>query len=134
MLAANHRMRRGADFSAALRGRRAGSRRLAVALGPAIGNAIGNATGDAASGDVTAAPIVGFVVSKAVGGATTRNLVRRRLRHAVAPRLTELGPGSRLVIRALPAAASASYDDLVRDLDSALARVIRSAGAAGSSS
>lgn len=115
MLAANHRMRRGADFTAALRGRRAGSRYLVAALGPAP--AVAPPT----------APIVGFVVSCAVGGATTRNLVRRRLRHAVALRLAELAPGSRLVIRALPAAANASYEELRRDLDATLARLARPA-------
>ena len=116
MLAANHRMRRGADFTAALRGRRAGSRCLVVALSLAP---------PSPAEPTTAPPIVGFVVSRAVGGATTRNLVRRRLRHAVAPRVADLPPGSRVVIRALPAAASASYVELVRDLDSTLARVTK---------
>ena len=68
---------------------------------------------------------MGFVVSRAVGGATTRNLVRRRLRHAVAPRIAELPRGSRLVLRALPASASASYDELVDDLETTLRRVTR---------
>jgi ribonuclease P protein component len=63
----------------------------------------------------------GFVVSKAVGGAVVRNRVRRRLRHLVRPRLAALPPGTRLVVRALPAAASASYDTLGADLDAALA-------------
>ena len=113
MLAANHRMRRGADFTAALRGRRAGSRYLVATLSPAPESLPGTRS----------EPIVGFVVSRAVGGATTRNLVRRRLRHAVAPRIADLQPGSRLVIRALPAAATASYTELALDLDSALARL-----------
>jgi ribonuclease P protein component len=121
MLAANHRMRRGADFTAALRGRRAGSRCVVVAL-------------SRAADDAAATPLIGFVVSKAVGRATTRNLVRRRLRHAVAPRVADLAPGSRLVIRALPASASASYDEIARDLDSTLARVTRPVAGAGDSS
>jgi ribonuclease P protein component len=62
----------------------------------------------------------GFVVSKAVGGAVTRNKVRRRLRHLVRSRLAALPAGARLVVRALPAAASASYDTLGTDLDMAL--------------
>jgi len=70
-------------------------------------------------------PVVGFIVSRAVGGAATRNLVRRRLRHAVAPHLPGLAPGSRVVVRALPAASAASYDELVGDLDNALARACR---------
>jgi len=124
MLAAHHRMRRGADFTAALRGRRASSHRLVVALTVAAPFAE----------PPTKPPIVGFVVSRSVGGAATRNLVRRRLRHAVAPRVDGLAPGSRLVIRALPAAASASYDELVHDLDSALARVTRPVPGSRSSS
>ena len=124
MLAANHRMRRGADFTAALRGRRAGSRSVVVAFTSA----------PATVQPTTAPPIVGFVVSRSVGGATTRNLVRRRLRHAVRPRLAGLPAGSRVVIRALPAAASASYDELVHDLDAALARATRPSAGPRSSS
>ena len=66
---------------------------------------------------------VGFVVSKAVGKAVTRNRVRRRLRAAVAERLDQLPAGSLLVVRALPPAAQASYAQLREELDSALRRV-----------
>jgi ribonuclease P protein component len=70
-----------------------------------------------------AGPRVGFVVSKAVGPAVTRNLVKRRLRHLCRERLTALPSGSMLVVRALPAAADASYDDLARELDRCLSQV-----------
>lgn len=63
----------------------------------------------------------GFVVSKAVGNAVTRNRVRRRLRALVRERLVDLPSGSTLVVRALPAAAQASYPRLATDLDAALA-------------
>jgi ribonuclease P protein component len=63
----------------------------------------------------------GFVVSKAVGNAVVRNQVRRRLRHLVRSRLTDLPAGSSLVVRALPAAATAGFDQLGNDLDAALA-------------
>ncbi|GID98635.1 hypothetical protein Adi01nite_80470 [Amorphoplanes digitatis] len=63
----------------------------------------------------------GFVVSKAVGNAVVRNKVRRRLRHLVRPRLTDLPDGTLLVVRALPASASASFERLGTDLDAALA-------------
>ncbi|MEU4751494.1 ribonuclease P protein component, partial [Micromonospora tulbaghiae] len=63
----------------------------------------------------------GFVVSKAVGGAVVRNKVRRRLRHLVRERLAELPAGTTLVVRALPAAADATYTRLGADLDAALA-------------
>jgi ribonuclease P protein component len=67
----------------------------------------------------------GFVVSKAVGGAVVRNLVRRRLRHLVRDRLGALAPGSTLVVRALPAAAERRYDELAADLDAAIASATR---------
>ena len=74
------------------------------------------------SGAETSAPSrAGFVVSKAVGGAVVRNKVRRRLRHLVRERLVELPAGTTLVVRALPAAADATYTRLGADLDAALA-------------
>ena len=66
----------------------------------------------------------GFVVSKAVGNAVVRNRVKRRLRHLVAQRLPQYPPGSILVVRALPAAAGASYLELGRDLDSAMRKLL----------
>jgi ribonuclease P protein component len=70
----------------------------------------------------TSAPArAGFVVSKAVGGAVTRNKVRRRLRHLVRDRLAGLPAGTTLVVRALPGAADASYARLGADLDAAIA-------------
>ena len=70
-----------------------------------------------------AAPRVGFVVSRAVGPAVVRNLVKRRLRHLSRERLDWLPAGSMLVVRALPGAAEASYDELGRELDRCLAKV-----------
>jgi ribonuclease P protein component len=64
---------------------------------------------------------VGFVVSKAVGGAVVRNRVKRRLRHLVAAELgsTPAGAASHdVVVRALPASA-ASPDRVPADLASA---------------
>lgn len=54
----------------------------------------------------------GFVVSKAVGGSVTRHKVTRRLRHLCGELYPQLPPGSRLVVRALPAAAVASFAEL----------------------
>ena len=51
---------------------------------------------------------VGFVVSKAVGGAVVRNRVKRRLRHLVAAELGDAATGLDVVVRALPGAASSS--------------------------
>ena len=68
-------------------------------------------------------PLVGFVVSKAVGPAVTRNLVKRRLRHLARERTAWLPRHGMLVVRALPAAADASYDQLARELDRCLAKM-----------
>jgi ribonuclease P protein component len=72
--------------------------------------------------DLPVGPRVGFVVSWAVGPAVTRNLVKRRLRHLARERTAALPPGSMLVVRALPASATATYDELARDLDRCLSR------------
>ncbi len=68
-------------------------------------------------------PRVGFVVSRAVGPAVTRNQVKRRLRHLVRGRLADLPPDSMLVVRALPAAATASSVELAAELDRSLSRL-----------
>lgn len=54
----------------------------------------------------------GFVVSKQVGGAVTRNRVKRRLRDIAAQSLRAKSVGYEVVVRALPAAAGASYGEL----------------------
>ncbi|MFT4307356.1 MAG: ribonuclease P protein component [Microbacterium sp.] len=51
----------------------------------------------------------GFIVSKQVGGAVVRNTVRRRLKAICAEAMPRVTAGSRIVIRALPAAASAEF-------------------------
>jgi ribonuclease P protein component len=63
-------------------------------------------------------------VSKTVGGAVIRNLVKRRLRHLVRERLALLPPGSLVVVRALPGAGDADHAELARDLDVALQRLL----------
>jgi ribonuclease P protein component len=109
VLAAAQRVRRSTDFAAAIRGgRRAGRGTVVVHLfleEPAQ----------------APAARAGFVVSKAVGNAVIRNQVRRRLRHLVRPLLADLPAGAVLVVRALPAAAAASYPTLGADLEAAVA-------------
>jgi ribonuclease P protein component len=77
-------------------------------------------------------PRVGFVVSKAVGGAVVRNRTKRVLRHLVAARLGRIPPGCDLVVRANPAAADATTpqlaDDLERGLTAVLGRLATPAG------
>jgi ribonuclease P protein component len=60
----------------------------------------------------------GFVVSKAVGNAVTRNRVKRRLRHLCAANLDHSPFPVDVVVRALPKAVSGN---LVADFDSAWA-------------
>jgi ribonuclease P protein component len=107
-----HRVTTGDQFRVAVRdGRRAGSRLLVLHLALDAGSLPG-------------APTVGFVVSKAVGKAVTRNRVKRRLRHLVAERLDRLPTNAVLVVRAQPAAATASSGELGDDLDRTLANVL----------
>ncbi|HAN26086.1 MAG: ribonuclease P protein component [Microbacterium sp.] len=70
----------------------------------------------------TRAPRFGFIVSKQVGGAVTRNLVRRRLKAICAEARGDVAPGRDIVIRALPAAAAASFSTLRGDVRTALQR------------
>jgi ribonuclease P protein component len=78
----------------------------------------------ATSGSSGKAPSrVGFVVSRSVGPAVTRNRVKRRLRHLMRARVEALPSSSLVVVRALPPAADASYRDLEAELDRCLQRV-----------
>ncbi|MBO3750297.1 ribonuclease P protein component [Streptosporangiaceae bacterium NEAU-GS5] len=114
MLSAAHRMRRGDEFAEAIRrGRRAGRPALVAHFSVR---------------DVDEPPLVGFVVSRAVGGAVVRNKVRRRLRHLMRSRVHSLPRGSLLVVRANPPAASARNELLAAELDVALERLLRRRG------
>ncbi|MER7947386.1 ribonuclease P protein component [Streptomyces sp. NPDC096079] len=118
MLPTENRLRRREDFATAVRrGRRAGRPLLVVHLRS-------GATNPHAPGESAPPTRAGFVVSKAVGGAVVRNQVKRRLRHLVRDRLSELPPGSLVVVRALPGAGDAEHAQLARDLDAALQRLL----------
>lgn len=114
MLPAVHRLTDSDDFRRAVRhGRRAGSSTLVVHLWVDPSSVPGPSR-------------VGFTVSRAVGNAATRNRVKRRLRHLTREHLSSLDalPGRvALVVRALPAAAEASYASLGSDLGRTLGRV-----------
>lgn len=122
MLPRPHRVTRGDDFRRVLRrGRRAGRRALVLhVLAP---------SGPAAAMDEAPAR-AGFVVGRAVGNAVVRHRVTRRLRHLLGPRLAELPPGTDVVVRAQPAAATAPSAELADDLDAALRRLGLAAPAA----
>jgi ribonuclease P protein component len=113
---ARHRLRDAAQFRAAAAAHGGHTRRRA-----------GCSWSMLASTDPTGvrSPRVGFVVSKAVGGAVVRNLVTRRLRAATAPLLAGIPAGVDVVVRAQPAAATASYAELATELGSSLARSLR---------
>ena len=126
MLSPENRMRRSAEFGSVMRsGRRASRDALGVVyLAPRKSPDGGTGT------DAPAPPRVGFVVSKAVGGAVVRKRVQRRLRHLMRARLAVLPNGSLLVVRAKPAAATLRQEDLAVQLDSAIAAAQRPRGTA----
>jgi ribonuclease P protein component len=95
----------------------------AVTAEEVAGFGVGSSGVDPVLADVGAVPRIGFVVSKAVGNSVVRHRVVRRLRHVLADRLGTVRPGCTLVVRALPAAASADSADLGSDIDSALRRL-----------
>jgi len=68
-------------------------------------------------------PRFGFVVSKSVGSAVQRNLVKRRLRSAIRDRINTFGIGINLVIRALPSSSTSTWVSFCEDLDHCLSRV-----------
>jgi ribonuclease P protein component len=68
--------------------------------------------------------MVGIVVGKRVGGAVTRNKVKRRIRALAAARVAELPCGAGLVVRALPRAAGVSFGMLERDFATAVEAVM----------
>ena len=113
MLPPELRLTDGASFQQTVRvGKRAGSRTVVVHLDVGVDAPVG-----------APGPRVGFVVSKAVGNAVVRNRVKRRLRHLAREHVSSLPGSATLVVRALPAAASASNAELSVDLSRCLARV-----------
>ena len=109
MLPRSHRLHRSADFAMVVRkGARKGRRTMVV-----------HAHVD--SSDVrVGGPRFGLVVSKAVGDSVTRHRVSRRLRHIAAELVDESGDDLMVVIRANPASAGASHEELVRDMRTGL--------------
>lgn len=105
-------MRRSADFQQAVRtGARGGRGSMVVHLMTRTDHGTG--------------PVVGFVVSKAVGNAVVRNKVKRRLRALVKVHLAELPVDSGVVVRALPPAADLGFVELENDFRGALRTAVR---------
>lgn len=62
----------------------------------------------------------GFVVSGQVGGAVVRNRVRRRLKAIAYHLVPTVPPGTSVVVRALPASASAGFEQLADEFRACL--------------
>ena len=108
MLARGNRITRGAEYKAVVRG---GSR----CAGAHAVTYVASSTDDRPAR-------FGFIVSKQVGNAVTRNTVRRRLKSVCAEALPQVRPGADVVIRALPAAATAPYSELRAEVLRCLSR------------
>lgn len=108
MLARPNRLTRGAEYKAVVRrGRRcAGAHTVTYVL----------------TSDESRATRFGFIVNRQVGSAVVRNTVRRRLKAVCAEALPQLRPGSDIVIRALPDAATLAYHDLRAEVATCLSR------------
>jgi len=76
----------------------------------------------ALTGDATR--MAGFAVSKAVGGAVVRNRVKRRLRAIMAAILSTLPEGARVVVRALPGSATATFGELNAEVRGAVGQAL----------
>ena len=108
MLARGNRITRGAEYKAVVRG---GARCAA----PHTVTYVITTSEDRP-------PRFGFIVSKQVGTAVTRNTVRRRLKAVCAEALPRVRPGADVVIRALPTAATADFAALRSEVTRCLTR------------
>ena len=108
MLARDNRVTRPADFRSAVRkGRRLGTPTVLVHL---------------VRRDDSGPTRFGFIVTKAVGGAVVRNLVRRRLRAVCRDILPTMAPGNDVVIRALPASVDVTWGTLHSEITEAIGK------------
>ncbi|MDO5032192.1 ribonuclease P protein component [Corynebacterium sp.] len=111
MLPAQHKLTSPAEFRRTIKGgRRAGTRTVVVHMR-------NNTDQDAIA---ASGPRFGLVVSKAVGNAVVRHRTSRRLRHVCMQLFEQLPPTADIVIRALPASAEATSEQLLRDIRKAL--------------
>ncbi|MCK2035027.1 ribonuclease P protein component [Microbacterium sp. SSW1-49] len=109
MLARPYRLTRGSDYRLVVRrGSRCGGARVVTSM--------------LSTGESTVARF-GFIISKQVGNAVVRNSVRRRLKAVCAEALPRVPEGTDVVIRALPASATATYAELSADVNRCLGRL-----------
>ncbi|AQY03162.1 MULTISPECIES: ribonuclease P protein component [Microbacterium] len=109
MLARPFRVTRGSDYRLVVRrGSRCGGAKVVTSM--------------LTTGESRAARF-GFIISKQVGTAVVRNTVRRRLKAVCADALSRVPEGTDVVIRALPASATATYAELSADVNRCLDRL-----------
>ena len=120
MPARQHRITRGEDYRRTVRtGHRVGGAYC-------ITHAVFSAPEVSAGSSETVAPArFGFIISKAVGNAVTRNLIRRRFKTIVERQLANGIAGIDIVFRVFPKVTEASFEQLEADVTRALARVTR---------
>ena len=111
MLPAQYRMTRSTDFGITVR------RGVRAAQPDIVVHALKATANDPDE------PKIGLVVSKSVGNAVQRHRVSRMLRHVAHGVLEDLGPGDKVVIRALPSSSRAVSSRLEDELRTALRRV-----------
>lgn len=111
MLPAQYRMTRSTDFGLTVR------RGVRAAQPDLVVHALRSAD------DGLGGPKIGLVVSKSVGSAVQRHRVSRMLRHVVRGVIDDLGPGDKVVIRALPSSRHTISARLEQELRTALRRV-----------
>lgn len=115
MPAKRHRVTRGDDFRNIVRS--------GIRVGGAycITHAVLHVT---TQGDTVDQPArFGFIVSKAIGNAVTRNRVRRRCQAIVDARLRAGFGGADVVFRLIPAATEATFAQLEKEMNRSLDRV-----------
>lgn len=117
MLARSYRLTRGSDYRTVVRrGSRCGGMRVVTSM---------LSTGESRQARF------GFIISKQVGNAVERNTVRRRLKALCAQAVDQVPQGTDVVIRALPASATATFAELSADVNRCFGRL---GGASGVSS
>ncbi|HUW78183.1 MAG TPA: ribonuclease P protein component [Candidatus Nanopelagicaceae bacterium] len=109
MLPAASRLTKPHDYASAMRGKR--SSRATITCHLAVSQEF-------------VQPRIGFIVNRAVGNSVIRHLVVRRLRHIAREILPLLPANALLVVRAKPAAASASSGLLEHDLMSSIESLV----------
>lgn len=120
MLPAHHKLTSPPQFRRTMKGsRRQGTRTVVVhardTMSANSNGTMGNPVEVAATG-----PRFGLIVSKAVGNAVVRHRTSRRLRHVCMTLIPKLPAGVDVVIRALPASATATSEQLEKDITKAL--------------